>query len=116
MFIKNYTEEAKEGVMSKEAWDRLKNRRPRVLEYYDSILHLVTNHSLNIEQGDLYKSMQQLFAIRNKIMHEGKTSVTQEKDETIEDMLKKAESTIAWVSNIKVRSKLVQTTSSRSYL
>jgi len=104
VFIKNYTEGVKEGVISKEAWERLKNRRPRVLEYYDSILHLVTNHSLNIEQEDLYKSMQQLFAIRNKIMHEGKTSVTQEKDETIEDMIKKVESTIAWVSNIKVRS------------
>ena len=114
VFIKNYTEEAKEDVISKEAWERLKNRRPRVLEYYDSILHLVTNHSLNIEQEDLYKSMQQLFAIRNQIMHEGRTSVTQEKDETIKDMIKKAELTIAWVSNIKLKSRLVQATSSRS--
>jgi hypothetical protein len=105
VFIKNYTEEAKEGVISKDAWDRLKNRRPRVLEYYDSILHLVTNHSLNIEQEDLYKSMQQLFVIRNQIMHEGKTYVIQEKDETIKDIIRKAESTIAWVSGIKVRSK-----------
>jgi len=107
VFIKNYTEEvAKEGVISKEAWERLKNRRPRVLEYYDSILHLVTNHSLNIEQEELYESMQQLFTTRNKIMHEGKTSVTQEKYETIEDMINKAESTIAWVSSIKVRSRV----------
>jgi len=105
VFIKNYIEEAaKKGGINKEALERLKSRRPRVLEYYDSILHLVTNHSLNIEHEELYKSIQQLFTTRNKIMHEGKTSVTQEKCETIEDMIKKAESTIAWVSSIKARS------------
>jgi len=101
IFIKRYTEKvAKDRGISKEAWERLKNRRPRVLEYYDSILHLVTNHSLNTEQEELYKSIQQLFSTRNKIMHEGNLQITDDDCQSLVSIINAGEKAIKWVRQL----------------
>jgi hypothetical protein len=101
VFIKDYTEKkVRENHFSQAAWKRLKERQPRVLEYYDSILHLITDHSLNVEQEDLYKSMRKLFKMRNNIMHEGKYALEQDISKEIKDIIKKAETTINWILNL----------------
>lgn len=107
VFIKQYTAKAaREAGISKKFWKYLEVRQPRVLDYYDSILHLVTNHSLHTERKELYKSIELLFNNRNKIMHEGEMPLVHEKHKIVNDMIQKVELTISWVASIKVWSKI----------
>jgi hypothetical protein len=103
IFIKEYTERAaKEKDISQKFWKYLKSRRPRVVDYYDSVLHLIKNRSLRTKNQKLYDSLNRLYAARNEIMHEGKLSASQSKDkiQKLREDIREAEQVISCVREL----------------
>jgi hypothetical protein len=103
IFVKEYTEKAaKEASISPKFWEYLKSRQPRVLDYYDSILHLVKGHSLRKENPTIYKLLDQLYEARNKIMHEGKLppSWSKVKVGQLREDIRRVEQVISWVCGL----------------
>jgi len=82
IFIKEYCEKAAKQVgISQKFWKYLESRRPRVVDYYDSVLHLVKNYSLQAKNQKLYNLLDRLYDARNEIMHEGRLSASRNKHE-----------------------------------
>jgi len=103
-FIKRYTRKiAYMRGVSKEFWEYLSSQEPeiRAIRYYGPILHLVTGHSLEKENKELYKSLNRLFHERNKIMHEGKRSFSDEEQHRLGNDIREAEQAISWVLNLQ---------------
>lgn len=103
VFIKEYTENAaKEASISEKFWEYLKSRQPRVLDYYDSILHLVKGHSLREENDELYRLLDRVYEARNKIMHEGKLPLSWGKERIgqLREDIRKVERVISWVRGL----------------
>jgi hypothetical protein len=103
IFIKEYCEKAaKEAGISQKFWKYLKSRRPRVVDYYDSVLHLVKKHSLQAKNQKLYKLLDRLYDARNEIMHEGRLSTSRDKDEInqLREDVREAEQVISWVRGL----------------
>jgi hypothetical protein len=103
IFVKEYTEKAaKEASISPKFWEYLKSRQPRVLDYYDSILHLVKGHSLRKENPTFYKLLDQLYEARNKIVHEGKLSPSWSKVKVgqLREDIRRVEQVISWVRGL----------------
>lgn len=103
IFIKEYCEKAAKQVgISQKFWKYLKSRQPRVVDYYDSVLHLVRNHSLQAENEEIYKLLNRLYEARNEIMHEGRLSASHSNDEINqlrEDIWEVAQA-ISWVRGL----------------
>jgi len=101
IFIKEYTEKAaKEAGISQKFWEYLKNRRPGVLDYYDSVLHLVKGHSLQVENQDMYNLLSRLYERRNEIMHEGRFSFSEGEVGQVKEDIRSVEQAISWVRGI----------------
>ncbi len=102
VFIKEYTEKAaKEAGISKIFWKYLKSRQPRSVDYYDSILHLVKGHSLRAENRKIYELVDLLYKARNKVMHEGKRSFSEDEHSRLRKYIGAVEEAISWVLNPK---------------
>jgi len=100
VFIKQYTEKAsREAGISRRFWKYLEGRRPRVLDYYDSILHLVKGHSLRTEARESYNLLNRLYDARKKIVHEGKLPVSWSSDriDQLREDIEQVETVISWV-------------------
>lgn len=101
IFIKEYTERiARKANISQKFWEYLKNRRPRVLDYYDSILHLVKGRSLQGENRDMFKLLERLYKRRNEIMHEGKLSLSKDEISQLMEDIRGVERVISWVRGL----------------
>lgn len=103
-FIKQYTKKVatKRGV-SEKFWKYLSSPEPdiRTIKYYGPILHLVTGYSLEDENKELYKSLERLFKERNKIMHEGKRSFSEDEDRRLRNDIGGVQQAISWVINLQ---------------
>jgi len=101
IFIKEYTEKSvKNAGISACFWEYLKSRQPRVLDYYDAILHLITGHSLKTENQDLYKMLERLNSARNNIVHEGKISFPASKIKQLRTDINNIDQVISWVNSL----------------
>lgn len=100
-FIKQHTEKVGAKISGK-FWNYLSSQEPeiRAIRYYGPILHLVTGHSLEDENRELYKSLKHLFTARNKIMHEGKRSFSDDEERRLRNDIKAVEQAISWVRNL----------------
>lgn len=99
-FIKEYMEKAaKKAGISQHFWKYLKSRRPGVLDYYDSVLHLVKGHSLRIENKQMYEQLERLLKARNRIMHEGKLPVSVSQLQ-LREHIRQVEQVISWVEKL----------------
>jgi hypothetical protein len=108
-FIKHHTKEVLTRIgVSNRFWSYISSQEPqiRAIRYYGPILHLITGHSLEDENKELYKSLEHLFTERNKIMHEGKHLFSDEERRRLGDDIRAAEQAIPWVCNLENRSKL----------
>lgn len=108
IFIKEYTEKAaKKAGISQKFWKYLESRRPRVPDYYDSVLHLVKGRSLQAENLEMYKLVERLNHARNDIMHRGKLSFPKDKANRLRKVNKLREDiqgvgqAISWVRNLQ---------------
>lgn len=103
-FIKQHTRKIadKQGI-SEKFWNYLNSQEPeiRAIRYYGPILHLINGHSLEDENKELYKSLERLFKQRNKIMHEGKRSFSNNERIRLKKDIKVAEQVISWVLNLE---------------
>lgn len=100
IFIKKYTQKAaKEKGISNEFWGYLKSRQPKVIDYYDSILHLVKGHSLKTENKQMYKAVERLNQKRNDFMHEGKIPSKVQLPQLIAD-IQQIRKVISWVREL----------------
>jgi len=98
VFIKEYTSKASREVgICKEFWTYLGSRQPRVQDYYDSILMLVSGHSLKTEKPEMYKLVERLFKARNELMHEGHFSPRKQLLMSLESDINTVNDIIAWV-------------------
>jgi len=107
IFVKGYTEKAARNAgISQKFWKYLESRRPRVSDFYDSVLHLVKGHSLRAENLEMYKLVERLNRARNDIMHRGKLSLPKDKTNRLRKVNKLREDiqgvgqVISWVCGL----------------
>jgi len=107
IFIKEYTKRnaSKVGI-SEVFWEYLESRQPRVIDYYDSILHLITCHSLKAEKVDLYRLLERLNSARNDIVHEGKLSLSNSQTNQLKEDIKNVNQVISWVLSLNKEQKV----------
>lgn len=103
IFIKEYCQRAaKQAGISQKFWKYLKNRRPRVIDYYNPVLHLVKGHSMEKENEETYNRLDRIFQARNKIMHKGKipSSWNRDKISQLREDIREVEQIISWVCGL----------------
>jgi hypothetical protein len=102
-FIKQYTKQVATKVgLSKKFFNYLDSREPeiRAVRYYGPVLHLITGHSLEDENKELYRALEQLFKERNSIMHKGKRSFSEGESSKLKDNISRVEQAVSWVRNL----------------
>ena len=101
IFIKEYCQRAaKQAGISQKFWKYLENRRPRVVDYYDSVLHLVKNHSLRAENPEMDKLLRLLWKARKQIVHEGKLSLSKDEATQLREAIHEIGQVISWVRGL----------------
>jgi hypothetical protein len=101
IFIKEYCQRAaKQAGISQKFWKYLESRRPRVVDYYDSVLHLVKNHSLQAENPEMGKLLRLLWKARKQIVHEGKLSISKDETTQLREAIHEIGQVISWVRGL----------------
>jgi hypothetical protein len=104
-FIKQYTQKkATELGISEPFWNYISGLEVdiRTKRYFGPILHFVTGHSLETEDKSLYKSLERLFTHRNKIMHEGKTPLSDNERRYFREDIQVAQKAVSWVQKLEL--------------
>jgi hypothetical protein len=79
--------------------DYINSQEPdiKILRYFGPLLHLVTGHSFENENTELYNAVKRIFNKRNKVMHEGRRIVSDDERIQLRKDINALEEAMQWV-------------------